>query len=274
MRIYLLFILILLIAACDAQPGVSTRNMPAAQNDKKAVPVYTFEIVKTYPHDKNAFTQGLVFFNEYLYESTGQNGESSLRKVELESGKVLRKHDLEDKYFAEGMTILDNQIYQLTWRSGKGFVYDISDFKVVKEFRYNGEGWGLTNDGQYLFLSDGTHIIRVVDPVTFETIRTIVVLEEDGKPLYKINELEFIKGEIWANIWHSEDIRRPNQIARIDPKDGRVVGWVDLDGISPDDVRRDSENTLNGIAYDADSDRLFVTGKNWKNLFEIRLRQK
>ncbi|MDQ3063153.1 MAG: glutaminyl-peptide cyclotransferase [Acidobacteriota bacterium] len=238
------------------------------------IPVYTYEIVKTFKHDSKAFTQGLVFHNGFLYESTGQKGDSTVRKVEINSGRVLQKQDLSDDYFAEGMTVLNERIYQVTWQENTAFVYDVNDFKLLKELKYQGEGWGLTDDGTNLIMSDGTHVIRIVDPETFKTTRTLVVLDENGKPLLDLNELEYVKGEIWANIWHSERIGKPNHIARIDPNSGKLLGWINLQGISPDDVGRDSENTLNGIAYDETGDRIFVTGKKWRNLYEIKLKAK
>ncbi len=237
------------------------------------IPVYTYEIVKAYPHDSKAFTQGLIIKDGVFYESTGQYGESSLRKVEVTTGKVLKKQDVAREYFAEGITLLNDRIYQLTWDEQTAFVYDL-DFKLQKEFRYAGEGWGITNDGTNLYMSDGTHVIRVVDPEKFETMKTIVVKDETGRPIYKLNELEWVKGEIWANVWHSESINKPNHIARIDPATGALLGWINLDGISPDDVNADPENTLNGIAYDAPSDKIYVTGKRWKKLFEIKIKPK
>jgi glutaminyl-peptide cyclotransferase len=238
------------------------------------VPLYTYEIVNTFKHDQKAFTEGLFFHNGFLYESTGEEGESNLRKVELETGKVVQQHDISRDMFGEGTTLLNGKIYQLTWKDGICFVYDAETFKLLKELRYLGDGWGLTNDGKNLYMTDSTHVIRVLDPETMQTIRTIVVFDEKGKPLYKVNELEFIKGELWSNVWHSEEIGKPNHIARIDPNSGKLLGWINLDGISPDDVARDSENTLNGIAYDADADRIFVTGKRWKKLFEIKVKPK
>jgi glutamine cyclotransferase len=257
-----------------------------AGNTTAAVPtVSTYEVVNTYKHDSKAFTQGLVYHNGFLYESTGEYEESTLRKVDLTTGKVLQKYDVADENFAEGMTILNGKIYQITWREHKAFVYDLDTFKLLREIQYEGSGWGLTNDGTHLILSDGTYSIKFLDPETFKTVRTILVKKEDGTPVYHLNELEFVKGEIWANIWHSENtstqnehgflpnLGKPNYIARIDPSSGRVVGWIDLANISPEDVE-DSENTLNGIAYDAAGDRIFVTGKNWKKLFEIKLKPK
>ena len=261
-------------SAAIANANANKTAAPAPNQTADKIPVYTYEIVNTFKHDSKAFTQGLVFENGFLYESTGQHGESTLRKVELQSGKVTQKHDVDDDIFAEGMTILGGKIYQLTWQDGVCFVYDLNDFKLLQELTYAGEGWGLTNDGANLIMSDGTHIIKFIDPQTFKTVRALPVFYESGGPLMKINELEFIKGEIWSNVWHSEEIGKPNHIARIDPNSGKVLGWVDLGGISPDDVSRDSENTLNGIAYDAASDRIFVTGKNWKKLFEIKVKPK
>lgn len=279
MRLYFIFFTVLLLLACNdkpARPNMNTTvNKPNGNVSNKTtanVPIYTYEIVNTFKHDADAFTQGLVFQNGFLYESTGQKGRSTLRKVELESGKVLQKFDLANNYFGEGMTILGDKVYQITWQENTAFVYDLNDFKLLKELKYQGEGWGLTNDGKNLYLSDGTHVIRVVNPENFETIRTIVVLDESGKPLLDINELEYVKGEIWANVWHSEMIGKPNYIARIDPNSGKLLGWINLDGISPDDISRDSENTLNGIAYDEAANRIFVTGKKWKRLFEIKIK--
>ena len=283
MRFYFIFIFVLLSLACSDEPARSNMNSIVNKTNTNAVkssssvPIYTYEIVKTFPHDPNAFTEGLFFYNGFLYESTGQEGKSDLRKVEIETGKVIQQIKLQKDIFGEGTTVLNGKIYQLTWQSEKGFVYDAETFKLLREFTYQGDGWGLTNDGTNLYMTDSTHVIRVIDPETFKTIKTLVVLREDGKPLMQINELEYIKGEIWSNVWHSEDpniLGKPNYIARIDSNSGKLLGWIDLGGISPEDVRRDTENTLNGIAYDAANDRIFVTGKNWKNLFEIKVKPK
>ncbi len=290
MRIYFIILLTILTFACDTKSdnlnkSIADNSNLTVKNNDSTVPVYTYEIINTYKHDSKAFTQGLVFRDGFLYESTGGQGNSSLRKVELESGKVLQKVDIENKFFAEGMTIFGDKLYQLTWRNGKAFQYDLNDFKLLKEFNYQGEGWGLTNDGKNLIMSDGTHIIKFIDPETFNIVRKIAILQENDKPLFLLNELEYVKGEIWANIWHSEEkqtstyqgtlpnIGKPNYIARINPETGKVIGWIDLANISPDD-HEDGENTLNGIAYDAANDKIFVTGKNWKKLFEIKLKQK
>jgi glutaminyl-peptide cyclotransferase len=279
MRLSILIIIVFLLSTCGGSSNTVNKtantNKPNANSSTTGapMPVYTYEIVKTYPHDGDAFTQGLVYLNGFFYESDGEYGESNLRKVEVETGKVLQKQNLAEDYFAEGLTILGDKIYQITWRENTAFQYDMN-FKLIKEFRYAGDGWGLTNDGANLIMSDGTHVIKFINPENFETVRTIVVKDENGKPVYKLNELEYVKGEIWANIWHSEEIGKPNHIARINPADGKLLGWIDLQGISPDDVKRDSENVLNGIAYDAGGDRLFVTGKQWKKLFEIKVKPK
>lgn len=265
-----------MLGLCKLDQFQRQHRKTGSSNSTKAapLPVYGYEVVKSYPHDGNAFTQGLIFHNGFLYESTGEYGESSLRKVDIETGKVLQKFDVPKSDFAEGITLLDGKIYQITWREGICRVYNVDDFKLIREFNYQGEGWGITNDGTNLYMTDSTHVIRVLNPETFKSTRMEAVMREDGKPLMKLNELEFVKGEIWANVWHSEQpdtLGKPNYIARIDPATGKLLGWIDLDGISPDDTRRDSENTLNGIAYDPATDRIFVTGKKWKKLFEIKI---
>lgn len=278
MRLYFLILIAVVSFGCTDNSGskangtVNKTNSVNMSDNTAKLPVSGFEVVNAYNHDQNAFTQGLIFHDGFLYESTGHSGQSSLRKVELETGKVVQKKEVPEEYFAEGMTILGDKVYQITWQENTAFVYNLSDFSLVKQLRYSGEGWGLTNDGTNLIMSDGTHVIRFVDPETFETLRTIVVLNEEGKPLMRLNELEYVKGEIWANIWQSENIKKPNHIARIDPANGKLLGWINLDGISPNDSGRNYENSLNGIAYDAATDRIFVTGKNWQRLFEIKLK--
>ncbi|MBL8180324.1 MAG: glutaminyl-peptide cyclotransferase [Blastocatellia bacterium] len=277
MRFFVLIAAIALATACSGSTGNSTPNV-ATGTPKPAstpLPVSSYEVVKVYPHDDKAFTQGLFFHDGFLYESTGQYGKSSLRKVEITTGKVLQKWDLPREDFGEGSTLLGDKIYMVTWQQGLGRVFNLSDFKLIREFQYQGEGWGLTNDGTSLIMSQGTHVLKFIDPNTFVSNKTLPIMREDGRPLMQINELEYVKGEIWANIWHSEDpkvLGKPNYIARIDPATGKIVGWIDLANISPEDQRRDSENTLNGIAYDAANDRIFVTGKNWKRLYEIKLK--
>lgn len=246
-------------------------NSSGCESGKPAVeknaPVYGYEVVHTYQHDPDAFTQGLVFAGGTFLESTGEVGHSSLRRVELGTGAVVQRVDVSRPYFAEGITLLKGKIYQLTWQHQLGFVYDALTFDKVGEFNYTGEGWGLANDGQSLILSDGTNRIRFLDPDNFQVKKTITVLD-GSTAVNELNELEYIKGEIYANIWHAD------RIARIDPQSGRVVGWIDLRGLlAPGDVQ-DEEAVLNGIAYDESSGRIFVTGKLWPKLFEIRLKQK
>ncbi len=246
----------------------NTSQQPCANTQVQNIPVYTYEVVNAWPHDARAFTQGLAFHQGWLYESTGHYGQSSLRKVELRSGKPAKKFELASQYFAEGMTIFQGRIYQLTWVERKGFIYDLKSLKPDGEFNIDGEGWGLTNDGQSLIMSDGTHQIRFLDPLNFKVQRTINVCE-NGSPLMEINELEYIKGEIYANLWKS------NRIVRIDPQTGRILAWVDLTNLLPPEERiHPEEDVLNGIAYDEKEDRLFVTGKRWPKIFEIRLKKK
>ncbi|MGE0126934.1 MAG: glutaminyl-peptide cyclotransferase [Blastocatellales bacterium] len=231
------------------------------------VPTYTYEVVNAYPHDPNAFTQGLVFHQGALYESTGLNGASSLRQVELETGKVMKKIDVPAVFFAEGLALFNNRLYQLTWQSQQGFIYDLDSFNMIRGFSYAGEGWGLTHDSRSLIMSDGTNHIRFLNPDTLEVLRVIAV-QDNGREITQLNELEYIKGEIYANIWQTD------RIARVDPQSGRVTAWINLSGLlSPEDRSR-SVDVLNGIAYDPASDRLFVTGKLWPKLFEIRLKQR
>lgn len=222
------------------------------------------EVVASYPHDPAAFTQGLAIENGRLYESTGQYGASSLRRVDLASGQVERLAPLARNYFGEGLAIAGGRIYQLTWQSRTGFVYDLETFEPLERFQYAGEGWGITFDGTLLILSDGTSTLRFLDPATFDVVRRVPVQDEQGRPVTRINELEFIDGEVWANIWYDD------RIARISPDDGRVLGWLDLAHVYPA-AERSREQVLNGIAYDRDADRIFVTGKNWPRLYEIEI---
>jgi glutaminyl-peptide cyclotransferase len=231
------------------------------------VPVYTYEIRNTYPHDRAAFTQGLIFRDGFLWESTGQYGSSSLRQVELKTGRVLRSVPVPREFFAEGMTIFRGRVYQLTWQEGRAFVYDAKDFRRLGEFKYPGEGWGLTHDNESLVMSDGTSTLRFLDPETF-AVRRAVRVTDGGRPVEQLNELEYVRGEIFANVWQED------RVARIDPRTGRVTGWIDLAGLLPEADARGDEDVLNGIAYDEENDRLFVTGKLWPKLFEIRLVKK
>jgi glutamine cyclotransferase len=225
-------------------------------------PVATFQIVAEYPHDHEAFTQGLVFAGGFLYEGTGGYGSSSLRKVALASGSVLQRQDLPARYFGEGITIFEGQIIQLTWQSQVGFVYDQESFELIDTFSYAFEGWGITHDGSRLIISDGTPVLHFFDPATRKEISQIVVCDREG-PVFNLNELEYVQGEIYANVWQTD------RIARIDPDTGRVAGWIDLTGLLTVEDHDEQVDVLNGIAYDALDDRLFVTGKLWPRLFEI-----
>ncbi|HJZ95970.1 MAG TPA: glutaminyl-peptide cyclotransferase [Candidatus Solibacter sp.] len=225
---------------------------------------YTYRVVNTYPHDKSAFTQGLLYLDGVLYEGTGREGQSSIRKVKLETGEVLQKRDLPAPYFGEGIAVFQNRLLELTWQAEKGFIYDLATFEPKGEFSYNGEGWGLTSDSLRLIMSDGSDRLRFLDPNSLQETGRLLVESEIGK-LSKLNELEFIKGEIWANIW------KEDRIVRINPATGKVTGWVDMRGILPQAERPDADDVLNGIAYDAQRDRIFVTGKHWPKLFEIQL---
>lgn len=225
--------------------------------------LWSVEVIDAYPHDPEAFTQGLAFHGGALYEGTGQYGRSSIRRVDVESGEVERMVRLEPSYFGEGITVLDGRLYQLTWRSGRAFVYDVDSFERLGSFQYGGEGWGLADDGERLIMSDGSERIRFLDPETFEVVRTIRVRAQ-GRPVVRLNELEFVDGEIWANIWYDD------RIARISPSSGDVVGWIEAGEVYPRS-RRGREQVLNGIAWDEDGGRLLITGKNWPRIYEIEL---
>ena len=226
-------------------------------------PVFDFEAVKVYPHDHAAFTQGLEFREGSLYEGTGLNGHSTLRKVDLETGRVLEETALANQFFGEGITVLNGQVTQLTWQSHVGYVYDQRTFRLLRNFSYPGEGWGLANDGHLIYMSDGTPQIRCLDPRTFSEIRHLTV-HEGTHNIEALNELEWVRGELFANVWQTD------RIVRVSPQDGRVLGWIDLAGLLPQ-KDREGADVLNGIAYDSMGDRLFVTGKLWPKLFEIRL---
>jgi len=252
----------LITAFCLSASGLAQAE-PAAP-PTPAVPIYGYKVVKVYPHDRTAFTQGLIFHDGRLYESTGINGQSSLREVTLETGKPVRNLPLDEKYFGEGLTVWEDKLVQLTWKAGKGFVYARDSFKKLGDFDYPGEGWGLTHDGSRLIMSDGTPHLRFLDPKTFKEIRKLAVKVGD-KPLPTLNELEYIDGEIYANLYGTQ------AIARISPDTGQVLGLIDLRGLLTQEDLKQPVNVLNGIAYDEASDRLFVTGKLWPKLFEIKL---
>jgi glutamine cyclotransferase len=238
----------------------------AAAATQAAVPVQGYVVKQTYPHDAHAFTQGLFFMDGYLYESTGQYGESSVRKVELKTGKVLQKRDLPEQIFGEGIAPVAGNIVTLTWMNQGGFILDAATFMPKATFEYKGEGWGLTSDGERVYMSDGTPDIRVLNPSTLQETRRIHVTA-DGLPLSRLNELEWVDGLIYANVWQTD------RIARIDPMSGRVIGWIDLSGLAATaGVDASVDNVLNGIAYDAKAKRLYVTGKRWPKLFEIELK--
>jgi glutamine cyclotransferase len=228
------------------------------------VPISTATVVNTFPHDPNAFTQGLVFAQGQLYEGTGRNGQSSLRRVALGSGEILQRSNLNARYFGEGITIKDGKVYQLTWQSQVGFVYDLKSFKLEKTFLLPGEGWGITHDGKHLIVSDGTAFLRFLDVTSLQEVSRLAVTL-DGAPIDRLNELEFINGEVWANVWYTD------MIVRIDPATGMVTSRLDLSGINQ---QRGTDDVLNGIAWDEDAQRLFVTGKLWSQLYEIKVDDK
>jgi glutamine cyclotransferase len=263
-RISLLALLIALLAAAAA---VAVPPHTPLQAQERSIPpslLTPHEVVSSYPHDPDAFLQGLVWHDGGFYESTGLYGESTVRRVAFPSGEVLRKIDVPKEYFGEGLTMVGDRLFQLTWRSKKGFVYDRDSFGLLGEFPYQTEGWGLTYDGSSLILSDGSDRLYFLDPETYQETRSLPVTL-DGRPLRRLNELEWIRGEVWANVWQTD------MIVRIDPATGQVVGVLDLAGLLPADRGRDSDDVLNGIAYDAESGRTFVSGKRWPLLFEIRV---
>jgi glutaminyl-peptide cyclotransferase len=253
-----------LLTATTLAATPSQRSGAAAKSAGPA-PVHGFSVVKSYPHDRQAFTQGLEYVDGVLYESTGMNGRSGIRKVNLATGEVLQVQPLDATYFGEGITVWKNKIVQLTWQHGLGFVYDRQTLKPQGTFKYTGEGWGLTHDGTRLIMSDGSQggTLRLLDPDTLKQIGTIAV-KDRGRPVANLNELEYVKGEIFANVWQSE------RIAIITPSTGRVTGWIDLRGLL-DPREAAGVDVLNGIAYDAKGDRLFVTGKLWPRIFEIKI---
>jgi glutamine cyclotransferase len=248
----------------NAKRAVSTAA--TAQKQKEGVPVLSARVVAAYPHDPHAFTQGLEYYGGYLYESTGKIGESTLRKVALETGEVIHKVGLPSQDFGEGLTIFRGKIYQLTWLSKKGFLYGLDSFRKMGEFHYEYEGWGLTHDDKSLILSDGTNTLRFLDPVSFDVTRRIEVYAGE-EAVTNLNELEYIDGEIFSNVWHAP------RIARIDPHSGQVVAWIDLRALALKE-QRGSEDVLNGIAYDREAHRLFITGKNWPEIIQIQVESK
>ena len=238
---------------------------PTTPETNQPAPTYTYEIINSYPHDPAAFTQGLIYLDDVLYEGTGRYGQSSLRKVDLETGTVTTLSSIPEQYFGEGITIFDNKIYQLTWQNQTGFIYDQDSFEMLDTFTYPTEGWGLTHDGQQLIMSDGTNNLYFLNPDTLEITHQIPVLDEQGNPIVRLNELEYIDGAVYANIWQT------NHIVRINPETGQVTAWIDLTNLLPTATLTQPVDVLNGIAYDAENRRLYVTGKLWPTLFEIEL---
>ena len=253
-----LIALLLGVAACAEAPA------PSSQNVAEEPPTQSFRIVATYPHDQGAFTQGLIWLDGRLYESTGMIGQSTIREVDLAAGRVLRSAPIPDGLFGEGLVNWRDELLSITWQDGIGFRWDRATFRQTGTWRYQGEGWGLTQDGTHIIMSDGSPILRFLDPVTMEERRRIMVTSA-GQPVANLNELEYVNGEIFANVWMT------SRIARIDPRIGRVTGWIDLTALTEQTPRVDEDAVLNGIAYDAERDRLFVTGKNWPSLYEIDL---
>ena len=229
-----------------------------------AAPVSTYKVVKTYPHSTSSYTEGFFYLDGFFYEGTGLEAHSAVMAIQPETGKVLQKLELAPQYFGEGIVDWGPNVYEWTWKSGICFVYDRFSLRLVKQLAYAGEGWGMTRTAREIITSDGSDTLRFRDPASFKETRRIVV-KDGSERIEQLNELEYVKGEIYANVWHSE------RIARISPKDGHVLGWIDLTGILPESQKVDGESVLNGIAYDAAKDRLFVTGKQWPLIFEIKV---
>jgi glutamine cyclotransferase len=267
--VQVLFLIFLCLTACGNEVSSNQGSFPEAsfkpQAPARAEPVeYTYQIVHIYPHDRRAFTQGLIYQKGRLYEGTGRYGQSSLREVNLETGKIIRMHNLPDRYFGEGIALFDARIVQLTWQSRLGFVYEEDSFNQIREFRYTTEGWGITHDGQRWIMSDGSETLFFRDSQTLMETGRVRVFDRD-RPVSNLNELEYVKGKILANVWTTD------RIAEIDSDTGTVTGWVDLSGLSARMDLSQPIDVLNGIAYDPDNDRLFITGKLWPNIFEIVL---
>lgn len=236
----------------------------AKPENTTASPVFSYRVINTYRHDPKAFTQGLIFEHGILYEGTGLYGRSSLRKVDLETGKILQVQKVPKRFFGEGVTVFGDRIIQLTWKSGVGFIYDKNSLELIKIFNFLTDGWGITHNGVHLIMSDGTATLYFLDPYSFKEIHRITV-SENNNPVTKLNELEYIEGEIFANVFQTDSI------VKIDPKTGNVTGWIDLKGLLKKGPKKNQVDVLNGIAFDKKNRRLFVTGKLWPNLFEIEL---
>jgi glutamine cyclotransferase len=252
----------LALCACGQSPAVAPA--PAGQAEARAAPVWGFRVVATYPHDSRAFTQGLLYLDGELYESTGQIGRSTIRRVRLEDGRVLQSVDIPSGLFGEGLVNWGDQLINITWQDGVGYRWDRRTLRRLGEWRYRGEGWGLTQNGRDIIMSDGTPELRFLDPVTLQERRRIAV-SDAGVPVARLNEIEWVNGEIFANVWMTA------MIARINPDTGQVTGWIDLTALASQRPSWRNDDVLNGIAYDQARDRLFVTGKNWPQLYEIDL---
>ena len=264
-RVFSIFFCAFFFFACNQTVAPPLPGADSSASESALPSVYTYLIVNTYLHDPNAFTQGLVFEDGIFYEGTGQYGASHIRKVELATGAVLKKKSIASHLFGEGIAVFGNRLYQLTWKAGICFVYDKNTFALQTQFPYPTEGWGIAHDGEKLMMSDGTNVIYFRHPDTFEELGRIEVTDSAG-PVPYLNELEYIKGQLFANVW------RTDRIVRIDPKTGAVTGWIDLTGLLPQTDRLQHRvDVLNGIAYDAEMDRIFVTGKWWPKVFEIKL---
>jgi len=285
MKIYIYIVFALLVYAnlsCaknggdyKAKAGNSSTTLskdPSSNENRQAEPqmpvkrFYSYEIIKELPHDTQAYTQGLIYHNGFLYESTGQYRKSSLRKINPNTGEIIKNIKIPDNYFAEGLTIFNSKIYQLTWIENTGFVYDLETLKQVASFSFYGEGWGLTNDDKHLILSDGSNVLRYIEPTSFEVVKTLTVLNENSYPMRNLNELEYVDGYIWANIYME------NYIVQIDPKTGRVVSRIDLTPLRDRLTLGPETDVLNGIAYDKEHDVFYFTGKNWNKIFIAKLK--
>lgn len=261
------FLTVLLLFACDdtSKNHISLNPTRTSTTQNETIPLnYGYNIIQTYPHDSQAFTQGLVIENGNLYESTGRYGHSSVRQLDLNTGKVLKIHNLAKELFGEGLTVFNDQIVQLTLVAKTGFVYEPEHLEILQTFSYNTQGWGITHDGTHLIMSDGSSILRFLDPISFEVLFEIQVYDANVE-VSQLNELEYIQGEIYANVWDTD------RIVKISPKTGQVLGWIDLQNLLPAEDREQGVDVLNGIAYDKEQNRLFVTWKLWPKLFEIEL---
>jgi glutamine cyclotransferase len=243
--------------------GFALACAPATVAQRRPAPVQSYKVIATFPHDTSSFTQGLVFADGEMYESTGLNGESTLRRVDVTTGKTLQRIDVPKEYFAEGLALVGDELLQLTWQHKLGFVYDRKTFKQKRTFSYNTEGWGISYDGaSRLVMSDGSDTLTFLDPKTLTTQKTMRV-QDAGRPVTNLNELEWIEGEIWANVWQTD------RIARIAPNTGDVTAWIDLSTLFPRSQRIPPADELNGIAYDKATRRIFITGKKWPRLYQI-----